>query len=181
MQTNEPASVAVGDKIEWVKHLSDFLPADSWVLSYSLVNSDNKITFSATDNGDEKHLVSIPSATSASWAPGDYRWQSYVEKAGERFTVGYGAITLTPNFSSAAQDGRSHVKRVLDLLEAVIENRASSDQLAYSIAGRSVSKMAPEQLLTLYDRYRALYKQEQQEEKIASGHMPGGKIKVRFR
>ena len=48
----------------------------------------------------------------------------------------------------------------LDSLEAVISNRANIDQSSMSIAGRSLSRMSVDELLTFRNRYKAEYLKE---------------------
>ena len=77
-------------------------------------------------------------------------------------------------------DNRSHVKKVLDALEATLENKASQDQLSYSIAGRSLSRLSPTELIQWRDRYREEYNREVQAERIAQGLGNSNKIRVRM-
>jgi len=160
--TKEPTEITAGDTWTWSRSLSDYLASDSWTLSYALVNVDNLITITATADGDD-HLVEVAAATTAGYAPGSYNWQAYVIKSGERYQVDSGVLEVKPNFAeqTAGYDGRSHVKKVLDALDALIEGKATSDQLAYSIAGRSISKMSPEELIKWRDLYAGRYQREQ--------------------
>lgn len=77
-------------------------------------------------------------------------------------------------------DEQSHVKKVLDALEAVIEGKASKDQLSYSIQGRSLSRMSWTEILMVYDKYKALYFREKQAARIKKGLKTGSNIQVRF-
>jgi hypothetical protein len=70
---------------------------------------------------------------------------------------------------------------VLDALEAVIEGKATSDQLSYSIAGRSISKMSPAEILQWRDLYKTEYQREMDAEKISQGIESPRRIGVRFR
>lgn len=56
--------------------------------------------------------------------------------------------------------GESHVKKVLDALEAVIENRASKTQLQQSVDGVSVQHMPLSDLMDARDRYARKYRKE---------------------
>lgn len=178
--TREPESVRVGDTLKFTKSLPDFDPAAD-TLNYSFVNASNIYTVTATDNGDGNFLINVLPATTAAWAAGSYRWAAQVTTAGgEKHTVESGTINILPDLMSAAVDDRSHVKKVLDALEAVIENKATKDQLSYSIGGRSISLMSTSDILLFRDRYKAEYQAEQRAERIKRGLGHGGKIKVRF-
>ena len=77
-------------------------------------------------------------------------------------------------------DNRSHAKKVLDAIQAVLENRASQDQMSYSIAGRSLSRMTIDDLMRFRDRYRAEYNREIKLKRIKNKQDTGNTIKARF-
>jgi hypothetical protein len=172
--TTEPSSINAGDTAKWLKSLPDYPASESWVLSYELVNSANRYTFSAVAQGDA-HLVTVGAASTALWVYGSYVWRARVAKDGEVFTVGQGHLTIEPAFS-AAVDARGHARRTLDAIEAVLENRASSATAEYQIAGRSLKYIPIPELLALRDRYR----QEVAREEAASRLGGAGRIYVRF-
>lgn len=64
-------------------------------------------------------------------------------------------VTPDPTAIEDGQDLRSHAKKVLDAIEAVLEKRATKDQESHTIAGRSLSRTPIADLLMLRDRYRA--------------------------
>ena len=74
----------------------------------------------------------------------------------------------------------SHAKIVLDAIEAVIENRATMDQSSMSIAGRSLSRLSIDELLTFRARYRAEYLKEVKQLRIKNKRGSGNTIKVNF-
>lgn len=176
----EPSEVRAGDTVKWKKYIADYMPADGWTLYYAINNSSALIEITTSDNGDGYHLVNEAPATTDLWAAGVYKWQSYVSDGTDRYTIETGTIEILPDLTDAATDTRSIVKRTLDAIEAVIENRASIDQQSYTIAGRSLSRMSVEELLTLRDKYKSEYLQEIQSEKIARGLGTKNKILVRL-
>jgi hypothetical protein len=178
----EPSRIVAGDSASWTKNLPQYLPASGWVLSYAIVRDGVRLSITGTNNGDGTHLVSLAAATTGAWTPGQYAWQAYVTKAAtsERVTIASGQLKVEANFAAGAVDARSHAKKTLDALEATLEGRASSDQLAYSIGGRSISKMAPEQLLTWRDKDRAEVAAEEKAQKVAAGLGASGTIRVRM-
>lgn len=177
----EPSQITAGDTVQWTRtDLSDYLPADGWALSYVLINSAAKITISATTSGTG-YAVTVSAATSAAYTAGKYKWQAYVTNSGtsQRKTVDSGEIEIKPNFSSqTTYDSRSHVKKVLDAIDAVIENRASLDQESYEIMGRSLKRTPLNDLLKLRNEYAAKYLAEQNAENLANGKGAKNKIKV---
>lgn len=181
--TNEPSLVTAGDTIQWARQdLSDYLPADGWALSYVLINSAAKITIAATTSGTG-YAVTVSAATSAAYTAGVYSWQAYVTNSGtsQRVKVDSGHIEILPNFAAlSTYDARTHAKKVLDAIEAVIEGRASVDQESYAIMGRQLRRTPMADLLKLRDRYRTLYLAEVNAENAKNGKGRKNRIKVRF-
>lgn len=183
--TTEPLAFTAGDTIAWSKSFADYKASAGWALTYVLATADTSITLTAASAGDG-FLITETAATTADWPAGAYTWHAYVTKGAERYTVGYGSLTLHPNYAihSSGYDARSHVKKVLDALEAMLENKATQDQLSYSIgtgnSSRTLARLSPEQVLVWYDKYKILYSNEQKAERIAKGLGHKGTIKVRF-
>ena len=123
--TTEPDLIVAGDTAKWLRSLDDYPASGSWVLSYTLVSAAQRYTFSATASGAD-HLVTVAATTTATWVAGTYTWRAQVSKAGEVYTVGTGSLTVRPSFATAT-DGRSHARRTLEAIEAVIEGRATSE------------------------------------------------------
>jgi len=174
---NIPASFTAGDSLAYTDSLSDYPASSGWVLSYVLVKDGTQINISSSADGDD-HSVSVLASATVLYDSGTYHWQAFVTKTTERYTVGTGIVAINPDFAtqSTGLDDRSHAKKVLDALEAVIEGKAGKDITSYSIGGRSVTKMTPEEILMWRDKYRAEYRKEQ----VAAGNVTSNTIKVRF-
>lgn len=180
---NMPDVVTVGDTLTFTRSYGDYKPQDGWTLSYALVNANNQITFTSTDNGDSTHLVDVEAITSDGWSAGTYQWVAYVENntsPSERVTVDRGTVTVKPDYTDAAVDDRSHVKKTLDLIEAEIEARVSGSTESYSIAGRSLSKTPMPELLEMRSKYKAWYDAEVRAERVARGLGTKKRVLVRF-
>lgn len=179
--TTEPTQFYKGDSVSWRKSLADY-PASEWTLTY-YIRGAVRLDVACAADGDT-HVATISPANSDTLTAGTYWWQAIATKSGEVKTVGNGQIEVLASLqdiTSGTHDGRSHVKKVLDALEAVLENKATLDQTSYSIQGRSLSRMSPEELLKWYDRYKKLYADEQRAEQMANGiQAKSSKIKVRF-
>lgn len=180
--TKEPEFFIAGDTVKWTKELLDYKPADGWVLSYALVQAGSQKTITASDNGDGSHLATISAADSANYTAGTYYWQAYVTKSTERYLVCEGRVEVKQNFASMSNghDGRSHIKKVIDALEAMIEGKASKDQKEYKIGDRLLIRMDPAELLKWLNHYKILYKQELQKENIENGGSGFSHGQVRF-
>ncbi len=68
--------------------------------------------------------------------------------------IDQGMMTVDPNPATADLDSRSQAQRILDLVNAAIEGRASSADLEYEFEdGRRVRMMTHAELMVLRDRY----------------------------
>lgn len=177
--TTEPASLIAGDTAKWLKSLPDYLPADGWVLSYTLINAAGKITFSSTTSGTD-HLVNVPAATTAAWAAGAYDWRATVANAGEVYTVASGVINVAPAFGASTLDNRSHARKTLANIEAYLENAQNLTASSYEIAGRQLSRHSMGELLKLRDRYKFEVAREAAADRAAQGLPDARRVMVRF-
>jgi hypothetical protein len=179
--TTEPASVVAGDTLTWKRSLSDY-PATTWTLKYRLINSAGKFDITAAASGTD-HLVTVISTTSATYTAGDYTWTAWVEKTGERVTVGSGTITIKPNIAALnTLDGRTEAAKILDqLMAAYTSYTASNGHVAeYEIAGRRMKYRSAAEILTQINLWEARVASEKRAERIASGLSAGNKVLVRF-
>lgn len=156
----EPTAFAAGDRVQWKRTLADFPISESWTLKYYLRGNfaHDPITLTATTSGTD-YLIDIGIDETAGYTPGVYYWQAFVEKADYRMPVSSGRFLITPDLSTLQTnqpfDGRSHARRCLEAIEAVIEGRATHDQQRYVLqaVGRSVDKMPIKDLLAFRDYY----------------------------
>lgn len=181
-------SITAGDTLELSYSNSEYPSStyDLWIALRGLGLSEIDIKtgtsgVTITKTGDNFDVV-VTAAATAAWLPGAYSYALYVYTTTTRYMVERGTVEIVPDFTAydATSDTRSHAKTVLDAIEAVIENRATVDQMAYTIAGRSLSRMPVADLLVLRDRYRYEYQRELKAERVAAGLKPGGNVVVRF-
>ena len=169
-----------GDSATWRISLCDYPAGAGWVLSYALLSaSAPKITFAAAADGDD-HLVTLTSATTATWAAARYSMMATVSDGTDRATVRAADIVVLPDLTVAPNyDGRSHARKMLEAIEAALESRATAEQLdliELSIYNRT-SKRGQGVLL----EYRSKYRAEVAREDAASGNRPGrGRVLLRF-
>jgi hypothetical protein len=187
---NIPATLRAGDTISWDESNSDYPASSGWTLAFVLTKyGQSLITITASADGDD-YAISVLPAVSRVWVAGIYSWQAYVYKASgtpilitEKYTLENGQITILPDITQAvsATDLRSHAKKVLDAIESLLEGKSTADVLSYSIAGRSISKMNPEELIKWRSFYKTEYEREVEAEGIARGEDSPRRIGVRFR
>jgi len=179
----EPGELRTGDTWKWTKSLADY-PASAWTLKYRFKNAAGGFEITASTSGND-YSVTVAAATTAAYAAGLYSWMAWVEGgSSEKYTVDSGVCTLNPDYRSgtatAAFDDRTHARTVLDAIEAVIEGRASKDQMEYEIAGRRLKLTPIADLLKLRQHYLAEVAGQKAAEAIANGLGTGRRIQFRI-
>jgi len=176
--TSAPASFHAGDTVRWLVDAPDYLPADGWAIHVNLTNALETTTVLSADNGDGRHLVTITAAASTVITPGDYNLVAAAQDGTDRFPVTADQITVRPNLTAAA-DGRTHVKKTLDALEAWVES-SNPGVAEYQIAGRTMKYIPIAELLALQSKYRQLYKNELNADRLSSGKRPRRRLLTRM-
>lgn len=181
---SEPNELQLGDFWAWKRtDLSTDYPTASYALSYefNLVDGSTaaNFTLTATESNDE-YIIEVSNTTS--YTSGEYNWVSYITRSSDsaRIKLSEGFTEIQENYATTTSSVRSHAKKVLDAIEAVIENRATMDQSSMSIAGRSLSRLTIDELLQFRDRYKAEYLKEVKKARIKNKKDSGNTIKVRF-
>jgi hypothetical protein len=182
---NEPDILVAGDTATWRRHLHNYPATGGWVISYALVQQQSglQILITGTADGDD-HLVNVPPSLTVDWSAGDYTGAGYCSNTttGDRFTIWRGTIKIAPNLAGADQgDPRTHARKVLDAIGAVLEGRAGQEVLEMTIEGTILRKATVADLLLLRDRYVIIVRGENDREKIASGRRTGRRILTRFK
>lgn len=179
--TQEPAELRAGDTWKWNLDLADF-PAGTWTLKYRFKNAASGFEITAGADGTT-HAVSVAAAVTADYAAGGYDYVGWVEAGAEKYTLRAGRIDVLANFrgvaAAAAHDGRSHAKKMLDAIEAWLENH-DQGVAEYEIAGRRMKYYAPDDLLVLRDKYRREVRLEEDARRAAAGLPSRAKLVVRF-
>jgi hypothetical protein len=180
----EPAMLVAGDTWVWQRSdlASDF-PTATYSLSYSLQREGDvgaPTLIVATESGNV-YKVTVDAATSAGKAAGTWRWTAYMVRTADsaRVAIATGILIVKAN-PAAAFDARSHAVKVLAAIESLIEGRATSDVNSYSIAGRSLTKLSVDELLTWRSHYRREVRRERDAANAASGKPTGRTQVVRF-
>ena len=173
--TIEPTEAVAGDTWEWKKSYSDY-PAPTWTLTYYGRSREHDFSFTAAADGTD-HLVTVAKTATAAYKAGLYQLTAFVSAGSERFMVERRLLDVKPDPAStgAGFDPRSHARRVLDAIEAVLENRATKDQQEYTIGNRSLKRIPIADLLQFRAQYRAEVNKE-----LAEASGVGGKVVVRL-
>jgi len=173
-----PAVLQKGDFWAWKKpNLSTDYPLAAYSLKYKFYLIDgstaSNFTIDATESNNE-YIISTSSTTSQT--AGDYRWDAIIKRTSDNVE-----LIIEDGYSTILDNAvRSHAKIVLDAIEGVIEGRATIDQSSMSIAGRSLSRMSVDELLTFRDRYKSEWLKEVKIARIKNNQGSGNTIKVNF-
>lgn len=172
----EPISLIAGDTARWTRRLDAYPASAGWALNYELVNALHRYEIAAVAEGDAFRVL-VSAQTTESYTAGAYDWRARVTNAdGEVYTVATGRITVAPSFG-AAVDGRSHARRTLEAIEAVLEGRATSATAEYEINGRRLKYIPLTELHAMRSKYQREVKVE---EGVSGPRGVSGRIVVRF-
>jgi hypothetical protein len=185
--SQEPNELVVGDYWVWRRDdLASNYPTDSYALTYEFHEDSggggsHKFSITAIEANDT-YYVEVPTTTTDDYSTGDYIWAAYITRTSDsaRIQIDEGRTKITANLADTNVDLRSHAKKVLDNIEAVIEGRATIDQSSFSLGGRSLSRMSVDELMTFRDRYKAEYLKEIKLARIQNKQGSGNTIKIQF-
>ncbi len=178
----EPLEIVAGNFIQWKREdLTSDYPSASYTLKYS-ARLQGTGTTEIEITGGTDHLVQVSSSVTANYTPGTYSWQGYITRDSddERILVSSGTWEVLANSDTSTADPRSHAEIMLNKIESLLEGKADSDVSSYSIAGRSLTKLTPEELITWRNFYKAEVLRERQKEDIKLGRKSPTTVKVRF-
>lgn len=175
MSVTIPAKLTAGDTWAFAFSHADYA-APTWSATVYFENAAATFSTSATDDGSG-HAFSIPATTTATKPAGSYKWSIRVSDGTDAYTVETGWVdVITDPAAAGTRDPRSDARKLLDALNATLLGRATSDQLAMSINGRSLSRTPLPELRKWRDQLKQEVKIEEQGEKAGLGR----NIKVRF-
>ena len=174
------AQVAAGTTLKFSVALADYPATAGWVLSYRLAprTTGAPIDITSAASGPD-HQVTVAKATTATWEPGTYTVAAWVDNGTDRYSIDSqaGEITITPNPATlvAGTDQRSLAEIGLANVQALLQGKASSGTMDYTINGRQLRSYPLPDLL----RLEAKLKGDVDRERVAAGKAPahgGGRI-----
>lgn len=180
-----PDRLRAGDTWAWTESSSDYPASDGWALTYSLVpvaGGAGKITITAVAAGAD-HSISVPAATTASYAAGNYAVLARVGRAGEVRTIDVAvqSITVSPDLSALATfDSRSTAAKALDKVNAWLSGDKSLEVAGYTVADRQIQHYSLTDLLKLRDALRAEVSSEIAAARLSAGLPDQRNLYIRF-
>lgn len=180
-----PAQLVVGDRWTWKRtDLGTDYPTGSYALRYVMRlfgTGSTEIAIDATESGGH-YYVEVAAVTTALYTAGWYEVQAYIIRSAdsERVTLHTGRVEVLADRDESTADPRNHNRIMLDALEATLQGKATRDQLSYSIADRSISRMSPSEIQEWYDIYRRRVLSDEREERVERGKGGGNRVRVRL-
>jgi hypothetical protein len=167
------AQLAAGTTLKFTVTLADYSAADGWVLSYRLAPraAGTPIDITASASG-AAHLVNVAKATTSSWAAGFYTIAAWVDNGTDRYSIDSesGELLITPNPATlaAGADRRSQAEISLANVQALLQGKAVSGTLEYTINGRQLRSYGLSELMRLETKLKA----DVDRERLAAGKAP---------
>jgi hypothetical protein len=183
--TEVPRAIVIGDFVQFklTEYSSDYANTAHTLtfVARAATGANVEFTITATNTGND-YLFTADSATTAAYTAGAYHYQIEVleTSSSNRIVVDQGELDVTVDLDVNAVDPRTHAEKMLQKIESVLENRADADVSSYSIAGRSLTKMSPEELLTWRDNYRREVKAYRRKLDVKHGRRTSSTVLMRF-
>jgi len=172
--TSEPAAIVAGDTITWTTSSPQFPSGSGYTLKYYLVgpvasptaapiqlaDSVNGVTITQSGN---LYTVTVPAATTASWAAGSYAWSRTFTSGANRYTedgkasAGFMQVAPDPTVAPAA----THATRTLAAIETALESLSAGQYISVSVDGISYTRSQLPELYMQRSRYKAEVYREQ--------------------
>lgn len=172
-----PAEIKAGLTFSNLVTLTAY-PAPDWALSVVL-RGPAVINLAATADGVQ-HKLAATAAQTGAYAPGLYAYSARVTRGDDVVEVESGTVTVVADLAQqdAGGDMRSHNRKVLDSIRAVIEQRATVDQERYRINNRELYRTPLEELRKHEAFYAARVAAE--EAKARGKSLFGRKVRMRL-
>lgn len=172
-----PAYIKAGLSTKRIADLRQY-PAPSWSLTL-ILRGPSALDVTSTAEGS-RHVLTLTAAQTGALAAGHYSYSVRATSGDDTVEVEASTVDVIADLSTVAAgaDQRSHARRVLDNIEAVIENRATQDQQKYRINNRELWRTPLADLLQLRGYYAALVRQEKA--KARGKTLFGAAVKVRL-
>lgn len=177
--------VTAGMTWDWPVTFTGYAPPD-WTLKLLLrplfaAPAQAAITIQGVADGSGWRIQQTAGQTQSVVA-GAYQFDYYAERGAERKPLrsGFAAVLQNPLTATQGLDTRTFARRALESIEAVLQNRATLDQMEFQIAGRMLKRTPITDLLKLRNQLRLEVAAEDAEQRLNDGLGGGSVIRVRL-
>ena len=170
-----PARIIAGDTIDFTWSHPDHPASAGWTTAWRLIGAGIAglpLALSASASGNAFQVTALAAATAAVAVPArgaSAVLAGWAMLSAQRFEVFRAPVQLLPDPATITGDLRGHAARTLAAIEALLEGRASKDQMSYRIGDRELSRIPIAELLQLRDYYSREAKREADAMALASG------------
>lgn len=181
----EPKEIIIGDFVQWRRtdlgqDYSNTTHTAKYVANIDAGGS-NEITISGSNYNDD-YIFTVGSSTTASYTSGLYHWQLEILRTSDsnRLVLARGTWDVIVDLDTTNADPRIHAEIMVQKIEDLLSGQADANVGSYSIAGRSLTKLSPQELMEWRDLYRREVALHKRKERIREGKSTGATILARF-
>ncbi|MCI0539085.1 MAG: hypothetical protein L0Z50_28085 [Verrucomicrobiales bacterium] len=178
--TSEPLVFFQGDTVKWKKSLADYRASEGWSLQYALTGAAGGRTVSTSASGDD-FLATLAAADTLAIQHGEFKLIGFVSKAGERFKVFEGRVTVSANpLTNLDASALSSAETRLERLKTELDRRAGKQIGSQTSPDLTFSLVPYDELWRQYHNTLAEVQRERRALKLKQGLAAGNMILVRF-
>lgn len=170
----EPVAFRAGTTVAWTKSdFPNFNRTEGYTTAkYTINGRSGSKTIEGTWSSDDNEWTFELAAGSNDLSAGTYTLYGFVQNSDSDVQPVYeGTLEVKASLATAAQvDTRTHVKIVLDAIEATMQRRATREQESTQLPnGVAISLLKPADLIKWYEHYKYLYSQELDTQRVRNG------------
>lgn len=172
----EPRELVIGSRWAWKRpDITSVYATSAYTLKYVFADQDGSqdITITAS-KVDSAHVVELASTVTATYKPSDFKWKAIIvrDSDSEEIVLDEGFATVVKQKGNVS----SHVYKVLMAIRAMLEEKATKDQMSYTINGRTLQRYTFDQLMKLEAQYARRYKKEQDAINLKNGRSTKSRV-----
>ena len=149
LPNSPPDQIVTGLRVAWKLSL-DY---DDTLYGVEYRTSTGVVISGSYDSTNDTWVFIVPGSVSTGWDAGDVRWSAVVVRTSDNESIEI-ATGMWTVFTSTS-DRRTHAEIMVGKIESVLAGRADADVASYTIKGRSLTKLSPDELMRWRDYYKA--------------------------
>lgn len=153
-----------GDSVDWFVSFMQFKPSAGYNLQVILINATQNYKISAlSDTVSDTFKINLTNLVTEAYVAGRYQVFFVLSRNSDNFTaqLANGFLDIAENILTVANlDYKTPNQKILDQINALLENRFTSDHVSYKIGDREIVKMTPQELFTQKMLFENLVRQE---------------------
>lgn len=175
----EPSRLNAGYRWAWTRSdITSVYSTDLYTLNYDLLSvATGTVRRFVAGKVDGAHVIEL-TKTETDIDAGEYRWQAIIVRDSDsaEVLVDEGTVEVVERLGETS----SHAYKVLMAIRATIEGIATREQQSYSIAGRTLSRYTPEDLMKLEKEYSRRWKMEKDKIDKLNGKKVNNTVKIKM-